>query len=284
MQKYQDHPIAAIFPLMPKKDLAELAADIKQHGCLAPITLYEGKILDGRNRYRACKEADVEPKFREFATGDALTFVLSTNLHRRHLTVSQRAMIAAQLVKTQRGKPVNGSNLAHLADAAKAMEVSTHSAKDAKRIARESPEKAAQVKRGEKTIHQATKELKQEKKAKLTDAVDKTGFAIPDSVLEAWNRASEVAEFIASRVSQAKIAVEQGLKSEDVIFKELTNGTLAALKNIYGDVKRIEPHAVCTLCSGHPKKCKLCHDKGFISKFLWDTVVTEETKRTRTHK
>ena len=90
------HDVAALFPMMNAEEFHGLVADIKANGLREDIWLYEGKILDGRNRYRACLEAGVAPRYRTY-TGDAPTsFVLSLNLHRRHLTYDQRVGVTPQ--------------------------------------------------------------------------------------------------------------------------------------------------------------------------------------------
>lgn len=93
------HPICAIFPSMPDADMAALAESIRLNGLRHPITLYQGQILDGRHRYHACKAAGVEPRYQQF-TGDdagALALVIDENLKRRHLDISQRAMVAGRI-------------------------------------------------------------------------------------------------------------------------------------------------------------------------------------------
>jgi phage N-6-adenine-methyltransferase len=90
------HDAANLFPLMFAEEYESLKADVLANGLIEPIWTYEGKIIDGRNRYRACLELGVEPKFREWhGEGSLTSFVISLNLKRRHLTSGQRAMIAA---------------------------------------------------------------------------------------------------------------------------------------------------------------------------------------------
>jgi len=91
----QDHNYAKIFPLLEGEDFQQLIDDIKENGLIHPITLLDDKVLDGRNRYRACLEAKVEPRFINFNGGDAVSFVISCNASRRDLTISQRACCAA---------------------------------------------------------------------------------------------------------------------------------------------------------------------------------------------
>src|SRR5437764_806061 len=90
------HEVANIFPMMADEEFTALVADIKTNGQLTPVWTYQGKIIDGRNRYKACMELGIEPQFKEWNGDEAnlLSFVLSLNLQRRHLTSSQKAMLA----------------------------------------------------------------------------------------------------------------------------------------------------------------------------------------------
>ena len=105
------HALAELFPMMEGEALDALADDIGKHGQREDIVLLDGAILDGRDRYRACAMAGVAPRFRDFAGDDALAFVLSLNLTRRHLNESQRAMVAARLETMKQGRPAKDANL-----------------------------------------------------------------------------------------------------------------------------------------------------------------------------
>ncbi len=88
----KQHPLSAAFPSMSDEDFATLKADIAAHGQREPIIVHEGMVLDGWHRYRACADLGIKPQQFTFdASADPVSFVLSNNLHRRHLTPSQRA-------------------------------------------------------------------------------------------------------------------------------------------------------------------------------------------------
>lgn len=86
------HPLALAYPAMTADEYAAFKADIAANGLRNPIWLFEGRVLDGRNRYRACDEIGLSPRFETFTgtADEAAAFVESQNLHRRHLTAEFR--------------------------------------------------------------------------------------------------------------------------------------------------------------------------------------------------
>lgn len=133
MKLLEFHALAELFPLIEGDAFEELVEDVRQHGVRDKIVLHEGRVLDGRNRYRALcdlaqsgellgtgwghragealSEAELAPPhvwFTRYDTsvdGDALPWVISKNLKRRHLDESQRAMVAARLANLGVGRP-----------------------------------------------------------------------------------------------------------------------------------------------------------------------------------
>ena len=100
------HPLADIFPPMEDAEFDALVADIKANGLYQAIILHGGMLLDGRNRYRACLAAGVEPTTvnGDEWIDDPATYVISANIHRRHLTAEQKRELIANLLKADPGK------------------------------------------------------------------------------------------------------------------------------------------------------------------------------------
>lgn len=92
----QFHEAANIFPLLDEKAFEELVADIGKNGLRESIKIMDGLVLDGRNRYRACLHSGAKPRFEHVSPEDPIAYVLSLNLHRRHLSSAQSAMCAAR--------------------------------------------------------------------------------------------------------------------------------------------------------------------------------------------
>jgi len=161
--------------MMPQDELKELAEDIKKHGLLMNVIIFDGMILDGRNRALACEMAGVKIRTAIAEIPEDILptqFVLSLNKHRRHLTPSQRAAIAVgalplleEEAKQRMVDAVKGvERIPHLNGKSRDMAASSVGAnpryvQDAKNIQEKSPEVFEQVKTGEKTIPQAKREI-----------------------------------------------------------------------------------------------------------------------------
>lgn len=98
---YTAHPAAAAFPILSHDELQDLAHDIATHGQQEPCVVWEDWLVDGRNRWRACELVKVKPLIAEHEfdnEAQLIAWVISRNLHRRHLSTSQRSMLGAQML------------------------------------------------------------------------------------------------------------------------------------------------------------------------------------------
>ena len=178
------HEAANIFPLMSDPELQELADDIKKTGLKNPVILLDDKVLDGRNRLLACKLAGVSPKIESRnpdKLGSPVEWVLSQNLRRRHITASQRGIIAAKAealfaVEAKRRQEA-GNNQHRVKEiipeaskgqardhAARTCDVNPRYVQDAKKVVNDSPKLAAKVEAGEVTLPEAMKAINLAKK------------------------------------------------------------------------------------------------------------------------
>lgn len=121
-----------------------------------------------------------------------------------------------------------------------------------------------------------------EKKKDRVIELDKTDCVIPENIIEDWHRAEATASDLLSKLSDVKCALEAGINDQDLIFRELHNTDIAAVKSFVTKIKGVRPYAVCPTCSGHQKaKCILCRGRGFMSEFLWKQCVPAEVKTIR---
>lgn len=91
------HELCNLLPEMTDEQFEALKNDIQVNGLLHPVTTYQGYVLDGKHRLRACEALGIEPHFEEYTGGDPAGFVLSENVRRRHLSKGQAAIAAAKL-------------------------------------------------------------------------------------------------------------------------------------------------------------------------------------------
>lgn len=185
------HPLADLMPTMSDAEFGELVKDIAANGLMAPVTLWEGKVLDGRHRDRACEEAGVEARYESYRGDAPAMFVVSANLHRRHLTASQRAAIAVDLLPyfekearkrrsegQERGrasrwgdvvprKPaLDGSRDGRAAThAAKVVGVGSRTVQEAKRVKQDAPDLYEKVKNGKMSTSAASDEARRRAEA-----------------------------------------------------------------------------------------------------------------------
>lgn len=187
------HPAADLFPMVEGEEFRELCADIKERGLQQPITIWkDGTLLDGRNRLLACYETHQEVVLDRYEGPDPVQFSLSANLHRRHLTPSQRNMtgvLAEELLENLRAEAAERQRKAggdrrsedarsvsvpvreavqippqdrkSAAQVAKLVGGSTSGIEKAARIKREAPDLVPQVMAGNLTVKEAERQVKQ---------------------------------------------------------------------------------------------------------------------------
>jgi len=160
------HEIANIFPMMTNAEYEQLKADIVLNGQLDPVVLYEGKILDGRNRWKVCMDLGLVINYDQYQGDNPLSYVISKNLHRRHLNETQRAVIGARIANMQMGDNQYKTGSANLQthvsqpEAAKQLNVSPRMIATVKEIERKAPEFISRMERGEITANQAVTQIK----------------------------------------------------------------------------------------------------------------------------
>lgn len=213
-----DHPIheaAALFPAMSDEDVQALADDIRSQGLIEPITLFEGAVLDGRSRLRACEIASIAPRFITWDGDDPYAHAVSLNLHRRHLNASQKAAIAADIREVYDRQAKERQSAAGRSaapgrpaekDAPKVAEVSKGESRDqaakavgvnhtyvdmATEIKEEAPELHEAVKAGKATVRDAHKVVRQKRALKQRDEEEEQYQALVAGFpfLASWSRA-----------------------------------------------------------------------------------------------
>lgn len=217
----EPHPLAKLFPPMGPYEYEELKADIARNGLREPIVLFKKYLLDGRNRLRACMEIGIRPDFVNYEGDDPLGFVASMNFHRRHLNLSQRAMIAAKLADSKPGgdrtKPQN-CGLSH-GRAAAQFKVSKRLVDLASALlnavaAGQGLELAEQVFSGGMSLHKAMRLLKQAQRDSLSVRASHS------------RRAGEIvrqAELLCQRMDLLVADVEKSTTTESDVMKLLAH-------------------------------------------------------------
>lgn len=210
------HPVCEIFPPMSDEEFHQLKADIAENGQRESIVYWNQMLVDGRHRLRACKELNIEPMEVELELDqDPVAYALSCNLHRRHLTESQRGMVSAELAKLKHGdnqhtkedRPIGTSSIE---EASKLLNVSERTTKRAKSV----------LKNGCKELQQLVKDgkLSVSKAEEIANGVKcpKEQVAIARDFIESPKAASnkkepktfDIGKLIMTSLADAEIALD----------------------------------------------------------------------------
>jgi len=262
------HRLAEYFPLLEGDEFEQLKQDIAENGQLEPIVTYEGQILDGVNRYRACLEVGMLPDMKEFNGDDPLSYVISKNIRRRHLDTSQKSMIATEMLPELEDKarmrkgphsgsvdpelPVDSQGFHRSRDEAAAVfGISGESVKRAKRIKEQAPEKVKDIIYGATTVGAVDAELRAaraaEKAAERRDKQeDKLRQEDDKEVAEYYDNLKMFKEYLKVHTQQVEKAIrvaEYGkFAPEAVNFTANKHSTIIDMmnniQNLYDDLER----------------------------------------------
>jgi|SRR6516162_2194317 hypothetical protein len=164
LTKLEHHSLANLFPEMSKEEFTALKEDIRANGLRVPIVVYLNQILDGRHRHRAMvdigrplTEKDVI-EWKPTGSDTPAKYVISQNVARRHLTESQRAIIAAELANGTHGGDRSKASIGAMTEegAAKLLNVGEKSVQRAKKVLNV-PALSAAVRKGNIKVSAAEK-------------------------------------------------------------------------------------------------------------------------------
>jgi N6-adenosine-specific RNA methylase IME4 len=197
------HPLANLFPMLSDAELDDLGEDIESNGQVETVKLHRGMILDGRNRYTACGKRGLPIRFETFEGDDraALNWVISKNLKRRHLTESQRAMVAARLATLRLGDNQHTREAAQICAPDLLAGVDPAASAEPQTIVSQS-EAAESLNVSRRSVQTAAKVL-DEAAPEVVEAVEKSGLAV------------SVAAEIAERPAEEQKAILNALPRDD---------------------------------------------------------------------
>lgn len=309
------HEFAELFPLHDGPPLWELSDDIKENGQLEPIILFEEKIVDGRRRELGCFRAGVKPTYKQFkgTRDEALTFVISKNLHRRNLTVAERAFIANKVATMERGRKSNTSNDVFKSpsqqDAADKMGVGVATVQRAKQVEKNgSPELIEAAKSGTislgdaaaivdkpSEVQTAAVEAVKAGKAKTVKAavkqiesaeskvLDEQSHEVPAKLIPVFNSLQKFQELdtLARQMQKGLDELSRLPGGEQIRMQLQPTGSInksPELNAIKSHLKFTRPHSVCPWCCGKGN-CSACNGVGWVSQLTWKIAADDVKAR-----
>lgn len=292
--KYEQHEFGKIIPKMLSKQYADLQESIEKQGVLVPITLYDGKVLEGWNRYSIVQDI-IEaggklPGTVPYTTFkgnevEALEYVMGTNLNRRHITEDKRAALVLNFrKKLEKLAPEKSEDEIDEATA-KHTETSKRTVQRVKAVDKKaSPEVKEALEKGEITpataekltkadpakVAKALEKAKKEKKAtkatvaEATGVKDLAGRKVPKHLLAEFEGGDEIEQAHA----ELKSAMKRLNKQKDTYPQCFTQAIVKNLESVMAVLDSEKAAWVCKACSGEGettdgKQCNVCKGKGY---------------------
>ena len=105
MRELEFHPACLALPKMDDAEYQALRLSIRSgFDDRHPVLIFDGMILDGRHRYLACKEENVDARFMEWIGGDPYDFVRKEHEARRSWKSQvQKALVIGKLIDASEG-------------------------------------------------------------------------------------------------------------------------------------------------------------------------------------
>jgi ParB-like chromosome segregation protein Spo0J len=225
----EQHPLSAAFPPMSDEERQELIDSIEDIGVQNPITIYEGKVIDGWHRYTVANELGMPCPEVDLPEGvDPRNFVLAQNKTRRHITKSQMAISFAKVYEwAPEGKPLNTAPSAELKTAQQLAEMSgvgKRTIEQAKKVIKSGSEKVVKAVADGKISAKRGAQIAKLDKSKQDAAIDQPSEPKP-SILdgnapdEDELRANEFAMEADRKLINAMLEADEPMK---VLHEEVT--------------------------------------------------------------
>lgn len=235
------HPLANLFPTPTDAEFLALINDVLENGLHDPIVLYQGKILEGRTRHKVCRAAGLQPRYMEYVGDSPVAFVLSKNMHRRHMTPSQRAVLALDVhqalmeekTRLQEDRQACSSKVAippptgdpdhrpktrdHLARVAG---VSARTIQDARKVQQEAPDLIPAIQAGKSSVNGAIDTIRRRTKGAQTGSSKGSPGGNPPSGSQESSTA-EASPTGAANKKTAATSANQASAADSLIVQDL---------------------------------------------------------------
>lgn len=294
------HPIVEMFPAMSAEERAALRSDIAANGVRVPVLVWQGQIIDGRNRIEIADELGIDCPIEEVrgTEAEAVAHAVGLNMHRRHLSSSQRAALSVVLKLDEQAQAIHPD--AGVEEIARMLGTNRESLRVARKLRDEDSELLQQVIAGSIKLHDAAKILERRQDERVGKqrneaggdggAADNNGQPRPERVPpvptdELGNPLpGHLVGVFAIRPDFEKLAMliadaEKGVKRlsgslAGEFLERGMDGLTATLRGAKKDVMAAAPHCVCPGCMGDG--CEQCRQIGWLSRSVYDLLPADQ--------